>query len=275
MKKIITTIALLAASSFSSAAVIEFNDFSDVSNLQINGDASASGGVLTLTNSLAFQSGSAFTSNSFSLNNQSSFSAFFSFQITSPGTFSDSDGPGADGLAFMIQTNNNTAGSAGGGIGYQGIGNSIAVELDTYNNSFHDDSSGNHLGINLGGNIDSIAQIHESTRFNNGSIWSVWVDYNGLNDLMSVRYSMGGTRPATSQLDYSVDLSSQLGSGDAFFGFTSGTGAGVGKHDILSAKFSTDFTPFDVDAELNESGTFGILAAGLAFLAFRRYKTKA
>jgi hypothetical protein len=274
MKKIITTMAFLAASSFSSAAVIEFNDFSDVSNLQINGDASANAGVLTLTNSAAYESGSAFTSNSFTLNNQSSFSAFFKFQITSNGSFGDSDGSGADGLAFVIQTNNNTAGSAGGGIGYQGIGNSVAVEIDTYNNGSVDNNSGNHLGINLGGNIDSDTQINEPTRFNNGSIWSVWVDYNGINDLLSVRYSMGGPRPTTSQLDYTVDLSSELSSGNAFFGFTSGTGGGVGKHDILSAKFSTDFTPFDVDAELNESGTFGMLAAGLALLAFRRYKIK-
>lgn len=42
----------------------------------------------------------------------------------------DGLGCGADGLVFVVQTNSNKVGG-GGGIGYQGIPNSVGVELDT------------------------------------------------------------------------------------------------------------------------------------------------
>ncbi len=269
MKKILAIVTLLTTSAFSSAAVVEFGDFSDVSNLQLNGSATTTGNDLTLTNGLS-QSGSAFLQNSVMLNPQSSFSAFFEFRISNPSGVSDPDGQGADGLVFVVQTLNNTAGGSGGGIGYQGIMNSVGVEFDTWNNGGIDGSNGNHVGINLGGDINSAVRFNEPTRFNNGGVWSVWIDYNGVTDLMSVRYTMGGSRPLLSQLDLTVDLTAQLGQQNAFFGFTSGTGAAGGKHDILNARFSNDFTPFDV----SESGTVGIMLMGLAFLGFRKYKAQ-
>ena len=63
-----------------------------------------------------------------------------------------------------MQTNSNTAGGSGGGIGYDGIPNSVAVEYSTYNNSFPLDSDGNHIGIDLGGSVQSVATAPVATR---------------------------------------------------------------------------------------------------------------
>ena len=74
-----------------------------------------------------------------------SFSTVFSFEILSRGGLAG----GADGLTFTVQTNANNVGGIGGGLGYQGIGNSVAVEFDTYDNGEFGGS--NHVGIDVNG----------------------------------------------------------------------------------------------------------------------------
>jgi len=126
----------------SHAALVSYGDFSDLSALQQNGATAAIADpvtddqgrkVLRLTNNLG-QSGSAFLTNSINLANQASFSTFFTFNISHPMGISDGDGQGADGIVFVVQTVSNTAGGAGGGIGYLGINNSVGIELDTWDN---------------------------------------------------------------------------------------------------------------------------------------------
>lgn len=271
MKKIITAVALLTACSTASAGIISAQtDFSDVSAWQLNGTAAQSGNRLALTTTTS-QSGTAFLQQGINLNNDVSFSAFFTFEISNPSGSVDNDGQvGADGLAFVVQTNSNNVGTSGGGIGYQGIQNSVTVEFDTWDNGSWDDNNGNHVGINIGGNIDSVVQQAESTLFNTGGIWSVWVDYNGVTDLLEVFWSDTGTRSQTAGLSYTVDLTSELGGAPAFFGFTSGTGSAGGLHEILSYEFRDDFSPV---VETNAPATLGMLAAisGL-FFARRRFQ---
>src|SRR5262245_40091037 len=118
-------IALLAGLALGAVSTqgttILFNDFSNVSGLQINGNASApvatgDGNVLRLTPTLGFQSGSAFSQNTISLQNNASFSTFFKFRISAPGGIGDGDGQGADGLVFTVQTVANNVGGFGGGM---------------------------------------------------------------------------------------------------------------------------------------------------------------
>lgn len=219
-------------------------DFADLSAWTLNGvtglvgNPVSSGGrsVLRLTNALS-QAGSAFITNPVTLDLDASFSAVFSFQIALPQGASDPDGVGADGLVFVVQTVANTAGGLGGGIGYQGIAPSLGVEVDTWDNGAWDDFDGNHVGINLSGNIDSATQAPVWPRMNDGDIWFAWVDYDGVADLLEVRVDRSHARPAAPLLQLAVDLAAVLGSADAFVGFTSGTGAAGGWHDILTFHF--------------------------------------
>ena len=122
MKKQIGMLAAVFAlcASHAGATSLVFADFSDVSTLQLNGSAARVGNVLRLTPASTGQSGTAFSLSPVTLSGAYSFSTFFSFRISSvAGTFGDADGPGADGITFIVQTNSSTAGGGGGGIGYQ------------------------------------------------------------------------------------------------------------------------------------------------------------
>ena len=144
--------------------------------------------MLRLTNGFN-QSGSAFLTTAIDLANQASFSTFFTFRISNPSGISDGDGQGADGIVFVVQSVSNTAGGFGGGIGYSGIQKSVGVELDTWDNGAgFNDPNGNHVGINLGGTFNGATQTI-ATRMNNSADWFVWIDYNGVNDLLEVRFS--------------------------------------------------------------------------------------
>lgn len=248
------------------ATTVVYNDFSNLSGMQLNGVASgassADGSVLRLTNAL-WQSGSAFSKTPIALQNDSSFSTYFRFRISNPQGWSDDDGQGADGIVFVVQTVANNLGGEGGGIGYQNIPKSVGIEFDTWNNGGWDDNSGNHVGIDLNGNIDSAVQTQTFTpRMNNGEIWYAWVDYNGVSDLMEVRLGGSGSRPTSALLSYTVDLagSGYLGSPNAYIGFTSGTGAAGGYHDILSWKFEDTYKPITTP----EPSVLSLLFMGLA-----------
>jgi legume-like lectin family protein/PEP-CTERM motif-containing protein len=273
MKKQIGMLAAVFAlcASHAGATTLVFSDFSDVSTLQLNGSAARVGNVLRLTPAVTSQSGTAFSLSPITLSGAYSFSTFFSFRISSiAGTFGDSDGPGADGITFIVQTNSNTAGSAGGGIGYQGIPNSAAVEYDTYFNGGID-PNGNHVGIDLGGNITSVATAVVSPRLNDSQVWFSWIDYNGTTGVMDVRLSLTNARPAAALLSSTFNLGTQLGTTSAFVGFGSGTGAGFGNHDILSWEFRDTFAPIDNGSEVPEPGTLSLLGLGsLALAKLRR-----
>lgn len=272
MKKFIAGMTLTLLSTGAQALVVSYSDFSDLSDFQLNGATASitnptADNALRLTNDLS-QSGSAFLTDAISLNNQASFSTRFDFRITNPQGISDGDGQGADGIVFVVQTVANTAGGAGGGIGYQGLANSVGIEFDTWNNGSWDDNDGNHVGIDLSGNINSAVQTSVSPRMNNGDVWTAWVDYNGATDLLEVRLSDSGIRSVSALLSYNVDLETVLGSPNAFVGFTSGTGAAGGYHDILNFEFRDNFDPVSA----SEPAAFALLGLGLlgVFVGQRR-----
>lgn len=267
MKTLLSTAALILVSSWSNAGVIAFEDFRDLSAFTLNGDAERlnreSEAELRLTSGLR-QSSSAFLSDSVSLDNLASFSAAFDFRITNNVGISDIDGKGADGLTFVVHSNSNTVGGSGGGLGYKDLDNSVAVELDTWRNGKVDGRDGNHVGINKNGNLKSLSQTPIETRMNNGNIWSVWVDYNGLMQTLEVRLSEDKFRPAEATTFADLNLSNILGTSEAYIGFTSGTGSAGGDHNILNFEFYDDYRPVARNSVPEPSSLISfVLAMGL------------
>lgn len=237
----IFVVSLLAATAIvaqdASAQTISYANFANTAGLQINGNAFQNGNKLTLTPANFSQGGSAFSTQTVQLTANASFSTVFNFDIQSRGGLAG----GADGLTFTMQTGANNVGGAGGGLGYAGIANSMAVEFDTYDNG--EPGGSNHVGIDVNGSVTSIASTgFLSPDFDNGSYWWAWVDYNGATQQLDVRWNSNSSRPVNAMLSaLGLNLPAILGSPNVFVGFTAGTGAGYGEHNIDSWNFVNSF----------------------------------
>jgi hypothetical protein len=248
------------------AAAISYPDFSSVAGLTINGNAAQVGNVLRVTPATFSQAGSAFSTSTVSLASNASFSTYFQFRFTDPGGACDSATTcGADGLVFVVQTVANNVGTGGGGIGYQNIPNSVGIEFDTWNNGSIDNNSSNHVGIDLNGSVSSVVltEVTEAD-MNNGAVWNAWVDYNGATNLLEVRLSQSAVRPTAAIASLVRNLANDLGTTNAFVGFTSGTGAAFANHDVLSWTLEDKFAPIGTVPEPASLALLGLAFAGLA-----------
>ena len=84
------------------------------------------------------------------------FDVYFEFEISLPSTkcsrMDDTNtfcrSRGADGIAFVLQNTSDVAlGDAGSGLGYRGIFNALAVEVDTFFNYDNLDLYENHIAV--------------------------------------------------------------------------------------------------------------------------------
>jgi hypothetical protein len=221
-------------------AGVNFNDFSGTAGLTLNGNAAGNvnngidpNPVLRLAAAQTGQVGSTFTT---LVEDIVTFSATFEFRITNPGGPHDGTDTGADGITFTIQGIGDTALGGGGSLGYSGIGASVAVEFDTWNNGGGlNDPGSNHLGINTNGGFGG-ATLAVTPRFDDGNLWYAWIDYDGTT--LEVRVNQAGVRPVAADLSRVIDIPTTIGSTTAHVGFTGATGGAFGDHDIVNWNFN-------------------------------------
>jgi hypothetical protein len=225
-----------------------------------NGSAVRIGSVLRLTPAVPDQAGSAWESSKQTV--ETGFETTFQFRITEPGGIED-DPLGADGLAFVVQNYSVTAlGAAGGGIGYDGIPNSLAVEFDTWPNFDLGDPDNNHVSIQTRGTApNSVAH-----QFSLGSTSAIPNLSDGQVHTATIRYTPGTLQVSvdgSEVLSVAVNLAEllTLDGGRAFVGFTAGTGAAWENHDILSWSF-VNVSSGPTGAELFVSAVNGTPTSG-------------
>ncbi len=219
------------------ADIPAFTNFPNSSDLQINGSTTVTNGRLRLTNTSNFQAGSAFFDTAIPINESSSFQSQFEFQIR------DGNGTnGADGMAFIVQNNGlNSLGAAGGGLGYQGIGSSLAIEFDTYRNS--GEVNNNHISVVANGNLQApLATGSVSFDLNNSQSRFAWIEYNGNTNVLAVFLSTSNTKPDTPVLTTNVDLTALVGN-QYYAGFAAATGGANNRHEILNWQMSLETPP--------------------------------
>jgi len=113
-------------------------------NFVLNGNAQIQpGNVFQLTSANNTQSGSVWNNIQINLNYP------FHFNID---IFLGCNNGGADGMAFVLQPISTSIGSGGGGLGYDGISPSFALEFDTWQNS--SDPSYDHIAIQRNGDLN-------------------------------------------------------------------------------------------------------------------------
>ena len=255
-----------------------------------------SGGILRLTTANTNQHGSAWFDIKQPL--ATGFTTAFQFQVSKTNSCFLCTFP-ADGLALVIQ--NDPSGT--GALGYTGNGqnlaygnndvstasgpgsailNSLAIELDTHQNTNYLDPDGNHIAVQSCGPNNSSTLTPNSADHNyicpNGALAKLALQSlptglsltDGLIHTITVNYLPPGACSSSCNnlsvyfdstliLQTTVDITTQLNltsGSSAYIGFTAATGASVENNDIISWSFSQwPLSPITINQPLQPTVT--------------------
>jgi len=266
-------LALMGLATSAHATTVTYPDFSSTTGLTLVGSAGTTvtgdGAVLRLTPATTGQSGAAYSTTPITLGPSDTFSTTFQFRFTNTGGIDP-----ADGITFVLAANPTGLGVGGGGLGYLGVPNSVAIEFDTFNNGGADPNS-NHVGVDLGGALTDInatapygvGNCVTGTNISpgcmsNGDLWSVTASYNGTS--LTVVVQDGAMAPQTVISSLPIDIAADLGTNTAFVGFTGGTGSGFENQDIKDWSFANNTSL----AGVPEPATWTLLGVGFGVMGF-------
>jgi hypothetical protein len=215
--------------------------FANSSDLTANGNAVFTNGVAQLTDGGGSEAGTIFSDQKTDVR---SFSTTFTIQM-SPGT-----SPMADGMTFIIQSNNpNAIGFPGGGLAYGsdtlvsqggafGIPNSVAVKFDLYSNHGEGFDS---TGIFSAGRSPTVRDpglpgtptplVPDQTvdmsssgvQLQSGDVFQVTLTYDGMTLNETITDETLSSHPAFT-MSYLVNIPGIVGGDTAYVGFGGGTG---------------------------------------------------
>jgi len=272
--------ALLSSSSAMASVVLSYPSFSGAcgTTLTCVGSTAESGSALRITPATTGQSGAGYSTTAITLGANATFSTTFQFQFTNPGGINP-----ADGITFVLAANPSGLGIGGGGIGYQGVSSSVAIEFDTFNNGGADLSS-NHVAVDVNGVLTNTASINPYGVANcdfgagfsqigcmsNGDIWTATIGYDGSKLTVGVQDAANPVQTLISS--FSIDIAAALGTTTAYVGFTGGTGAGYENQDILNWQLANDTSL--APSAIPDPATLALFGLGLTGLALRKRRTR-
>jgi gliding motility-associated-like protein len=189
----------------------------------VNGNAAQiSCNEYRLTNATNFQTGSVWNNNKIDLSQ----SFDFNFDVN----LGSNDSPGADGIAFVLQPISTSVGSAGSGLGYEGIIPAVGVTIDTYQNVSPDnDPVYDHIAFQLNGDLNHnsinniagpVTAINGNNNIEDGNWHSLHIVWDAAAKTLST--VVDGSLRLTVTKDFVADVFS--GNPLVFWGFTGSTG---------------------------------------------------
>jgi hypothetical protein len=164
---------------------------------------------------------------------------------------------GADGTAFILQNSfagTNALGAAGGGLGYNGIGNSIALEFNLYT------GNSENIGITIltngltganGGN----GNYHATGNVNIGSSDQIAVVVNYANGVFALKLTDLQTLSTFSTNITTGPITPILGSDLAYIGFSGGDGGATSIQTIGNLQFTSVIPPVALTVSHGSGGT--------------------
>jgi hypothetical protein len=245
------------------ATAATYTDFSDTAGLTLNGNAATAGTALRLVPDVIDQSGTAFLTNAVAFDATTAFSSVFKFHVAT-----NRDDP-TDGFSFLLQ--NDAAGAAAlgagsQGLGYVGLAPSVAVVFRGRGPSLIGAISGGVDPADLPRPFQPAGYYSgaEGAFYNQDEF--AWIDYNPVSMGLSVFLSTTSTKPGIAIMSTTVDVFGTLGP-QAYVGFSAGNGGAFGAQDILSWQFNATPVP--------EAGTSAMLVLGLAVMGLLRRRPTA
>ncbi len=202
----------------------------------LNGSASFLGGeCYQLTPDSPGQAGSFFSQNTIDLTQPFSLQASFFFGCK--------DGNGADGIVFILSTTNTALGQGGGGLGYEGITPSIAIEYDDYFNGNYADPASDHMAVISMGSLNHSAPTSLVAP----------IDISNIEDCMDHCFAVSWD-PVSQRLEATLDGNSISYAGNivatifsgnplVYYGFSSGTGSLSNLHRVCFGAPEVDEMP--------------------------------
>lgn len=128
----------------------------------------------------------------------------------------------ADGLTFALQNTGPTAtGQDGGGLGYAGIGASVAVKFDLYNNGGEGNDS---TGVYVDGaypSEPSVDMTSSGVNLHSGDVMHAHITYDGTTLTLTLTDTVTSASFTTSK---AINIPTTVGADTAYAGFTAGTG---------------------------------------------------
>ena len=195
------------------------------------GDAQSIGNnCYVITENVGWQSGGVWYDNPIDLNED--------FTIYYKNNFGNNDSNGADGMALVFKTTSTPdVGDSGGGVGYEGIQNSLIVEFDTWQNTDRNDPFYDHLSIMINGNashsspnnlVGPVPPTSTSNNMEDGLDHNVKIIWAASTQTFEVFFD------CELRLTLNRDIKGTIFGGDStvFFGFVGSTGGSSNLHQV-------------------------------------------
>jgi phage gpG-like protein len=159
--------------------------------------------------------------------NVQSFTTDFTFQLTSAA---------GDGFTFALQNAGATAlGRSGSSLGYQGIGSSVAIKFDLYDNSGEGSNSTGFYTNGASPTVPAVNLTPSGVNLHNGNPVHAHLTYNGTTLSLTLTDTVTNAIFTTST---AMNIPAVVGANTAYVGFTAGTYVAAANQSILNWTYS-------------------------------------